>query len=73
MEKQNFKIREGENYVELISLLKVLQIAQTGGHAKMIVEEGSIKVNSELEFRKRKKLVAGDVVEMGALQITITA
>lgn len=71
MQNQTFKIRNGEEYIELISLLKVLQFAQTGGHAKLIVEEGSVKVNGELEFRKRKKLTVGDIVEIDNQSITI--
>jgi len=40
-------------YIELVKLLKLLQIAQTGGHAKIIVENGEVIRNGEAEFRKR--------------------
>lgn len=50
---------EGE-YIELIKLLKTLSIAQTGGHAKMIVEDELVIRNGELETRKRAKLIKGD-------------
>ncbi len=53
-----------EDYIELVKLLKLLRIAQTGGHAKIIVEEGEVLRNGEQEFRKRAKLVAGDVIEV---------
>jgi ribosome-associated protein len=52
---------EGE-YIELIKLLKNLSIAQTGGHAKMIVEDELVIRNGELETRKRAKLIKGDTV-----------
>lgn len=52
---------EGE-YIELIKLLKTLAIAQTGGHAKMIVEDELVIRNGELETRKRAKLIKGDTV-----------
>ncbi len=52
---------EGE-YIELIKLLKTLSIAQTGGHAKMIVEDELVIRNGELETRKRAKLIKGDTV-----------
>jgi len=58
-----FKI-EGD-YIELIQLLKALGIAQTGGHAKMIVEDGDVIRNGEVELRKRAKLIPGDIVEIG--------
>ncbi|CAN5213509.1 hypothetical protein BH09BAC5_BH09BAC5_13150 [soil metagenome] len=59
---QTFKIK-GE-FIELIQLLKVLGIAETGGHAKIIVEDGLIKLNGETESRKRAKLRPGDKVEV---------
>ena len=63
MEEIEFTIN-GE-YIELLGLLKVIGIAQTGGHAKMIVEDEEIMRNGELETRKRAKLIAGDVIEVG--------
>jgi ribosome-associated protein len=63
MGHQTFKIK-GE-FIELIQLLKVLGIAETGGHAKQIVEEGGVKLNGETEYRKRAKLRTGDKVEVG--------
>lgn len=50
-------------YIELIGLLKALGWANTGGHAKMLVEDGLVLVNGEVEFRKRKKLRTDDRVE----------
>jgi len=63
--KQEFKI-EGE-YIELIQLLKATGIAETGGHAKFIVEDGEVIRNGEVELRKRAKLVPGDVIEIDDL------
>jgi len=62
MAKQTFNLRLGDEFIELTKLLKLMQIAQTGGHAKMIIEEGEVQVNGTVEFRKRNKLRAGDVV-----------
>jgi len=51
-------------YIERVKLLKLLRMAQTGGHAKIIVEDGEVVRNGEPEFRKRAKLVKGDVLEI---------
>lgn len=51
-------------YIELVKLLKLMQIAQTGGHAKIIVENGEVIRNGEQEFRKRAKLRTGDKIEV---------
>jgi ribosome-associated protein len=71
MEKDTFKLRPTDEFIELINLLKLKQIAQSGGHAKMIVEDGLVKVNGEQEFRKRKKLRPGDIVELEEITISI--
>lgn len=62
MEEIQFEITE--DYIELIKLLKVLTLAQTGGHAKLIVENGEVIRNGEQEFRKRAKLVKGDILNI---------
>lgn len=67
---EEFKI-EGE-YIELIQLLKVLGIAQTGGHAKMIVDDGVVLRNGEVELRKRAKLVPGDVIQLDDIEIKLS-
>ena len=69
MEKIEFKVN-GE-FIELIQLLKALGLAQTGGHAKMIVDEEMVTRNGQLETRKRAKLVVGDVVNVNNLEVTI--
>lgn len=67
--KEEFKV-VGE-YIELIQLLKVLGIAQTGGHAKMIVEDGVVFRNGELETRKRAKLIVGDIIKIEDITINL--
>lgn len=66
---EQFKI-EGE-HIELIGLLKVLGIAQTGGHAKFIVDEGLVLRNDEVEYRKRAKLVPGDIIQIEDITIEL--
>lgn len=60
-----------DEYIELLKLLKLLRIAQTGGHAKMMVEDGEVIRNGEPEFRKRAKLKKGDVIEISGQKIII--
>lgn len=73
MKEDTFTLRPDDEYIELIKLLKLKDIAQSGGHAKMMVEDGLVNVNGEQEFRKRKKLRDGDIVEMEDLIIKILA
>lgn len=67
---QEFQIKGP--YIELIGLLKALGIAETGGHAKAIVEKGEVFRNGEVELRKRAKLVSGDLIEIDGLQIKLS-
>ena len=48
----------------LDQFLKLTGIASTGGHAKIMIQSGKISVNGEVETRRRRKLTAGDVVEI---------
>jgi len=70
MNELEFELRG--DYIELLGLLKVTGIAQTGGHAKIIVENEEVTRNGELETRKRAKLVSGDIIEIAdEIRITI--
>ncbi len=67
--KTEFKV-EGD-YIELIQLLKAIGIAQTGGHAKMLVDEGMVLRNGDPELRKRAKLKAGERISIEEYEIVL--
>lgn len=71
MTQTSFTLRPTDEHIELMQLLKVKDIAQSGGHAKMIIEDGGVKVNGVQEFRKRNKLKPGDIIEVEGIEITI--
>jgi ribosome-associated protein len=49
--------------IELYKLLKVDNMVESGGEAKLVIAEGLVRVNGVVETRKRKKIVAGDIIE----------
>lgn len=49
----------------LDQFLKLAGIAGTGGQAKLFIQGGEVQVNGVVETRRRKKLSADDVVEVG--------
>lgn len=53
-----------EDYIELYKLIKVMDLVDSGGHAKMLIEEGLVKRNGEVELRKRAKILAGETIEI---------
>lgn len=50
--------------IELYKILKFEGIASSGGEAKAIIGNGQVLVNGLVETRKRKKIVAGDIIEL---------
>jgi ribosome-associated protein len=54
-----------DEYIELYKLLKVLDLVDTGAQAKMIVAEGYVIRNGEVETRKRAKIRRGEVLRVG--------
>ena len=62
---------KGEEYIELIKLFKIMRVAESGGQAKMMVDDGIVYLNGQMESRKRAKLRSGDFVEVMDFNIKI--
>ncbi len=60
--EQTFELKKDHPFIQLNNLLQILQIAQTGGHAKLIIQNKDVLVNGVIETRIRKKLIKSDVV-----------
>jgi len=58
-------------YIELIRLLKLLRLVESGGQAKLAVDQGLVTVNGQTEYRKRAKLRKGDLVQFDGAEIRI--
>ena len=64
-----FKV-EGE-YIPMIQLLKANNLVETGGEAQIVVAEGEVKWNGEVDYRKRLKVKKGDIVEFRGTKIKV--
>lgn len=58
-------------YIELIKLLKMMGIAETGGHAKQLVEEEQVLYNGQVDTRKRLKVRKGDLIQVNEIKIQV--
>lgn len=58
-------------YIQLNQLLKLLNLAETGGEANLMITEGKVKVNGTVELQKRKKIYPGDKVDFNGEIIVI--
>lgn len=67
-------MRDVEITKEPIVLYKILKfegMASSGGEAKSFIADGQVLVNGQVETRKRKKIVSGDIIELGQEKIRV--
>jgi len=57
--------------LELYKVLKFEGMVGSGGEAKLVIVDGLVRLNSEVETRKRKKVVSGDIIEFGGEKIQL--
>ena len=60
-----------EEPIELYKILKFENMVRSGGEAKFVIAEGLVRVNGEVETRKSKKIIAGDIIEFEEERIRI--
>lgn len=64
-------IQIDSEYIKLQDLLKLTGLAATGGMAKIVIQNGEVKVNGEVCTMRGKKLRAGDVAEYDGVSVTV--
>jgi ribosome-associated protein len=69
-EVSNFYL-EGKNIIELHDLLKVMGLCDSGGMAKTAIAAGDVKVDGNVELRKRCKIRSGQQVEFQGRRINV--
>jgi len=57
--------------VELYKILKFEGLVPSGGEAKLVISQGMVLVNGEVEMRKRKKIVSGDSIEFAGEKLLV--
>ena len=61
-----------EDYIKLGQALKAAGLVESGVEAKIVIQEGEVKVNGEVCTMRGKKIRPGDVVELGGQQLTVS-
>ena len=61
-----------DEYIELYKLLKLLDLVDSGAEAKLIIANGYVKRNGEIERRKRAKIEAGETIEVADVIIEVS-
>lgn len=62
----------GRDYIALNDLLKITGLCESGGAAKVVIAQGNVKVDGQIELRKTCKIRTGQLVEYAGQQITVT-
>lgn len=62
---------DGQEFIELNRLLKLMSLVNSGGEANMFISDGQVLVNGEVELRKRNKIRAGFKVKFNGQTILI--
>lgn len=71
MQKENVAITT--EFITMDKLLKFSGVADTGGQAFLMVEDGVVKLNGKTITEKRKKVYPGDVVNVdNQIELTVT-
>jgi ribosome-associated protein len=60
-----------EPCIRLDQFLKAHALVDTGGQAKLLIQEGQVQVNGEIETRRRRQLRAGDVVQVASDELLV--
>jgi ribosome-associated protein len=63
-----------ERAINLTQVLKLAGCPQSGGEAKMLIAAGHVRVNGEVELRKRRQMKPGDTIVIdGGPTIVLTS
>ena len=62
---------DGQEFIELNRLLKLMSLVSSGGEANMFISDGQVMVNGEVELRKRNKIKAGFKVKFNGKTIVV--
>ncbi|QDU81828.1 ribosome-associated protein [Polystyrenella longa] len=61
-----------EESIQLDQFLKLIGAVPTGGQAKVLIQGGQVLLNDQIETRRRKKLVPGDMIEVLGEQYVVS-
>ena len=66
-----FTLREDEEFIPLIALLKATGVVYSGSEAQEVVAAGMVLRNGEVELRKRAKITSGEVIFFQNYEIVV--
>lgn len=71
MNTEKITLSKGEEYIRLDNALKLAGLTQTGGQAKIVIQNGEVLVNGEVCTMRGKKLRVGDKAEFNDTTVEV--
>ena len=68
-----FTLRDGDEFIPLIQLLKAAGMVETGSEAQEVVTAGLVSRNGEIETRKRAKIRVGETIRLWDMEVEVEA
>lgn len=66
------KVDLNKEPVELYKILKFEGLTTTGGEAKLLIGDGQVMVNGDVEIRRRRKMLSGDIISFRGEEILLS-
>lgn len=66
---ETFQLRD--EYIKLGQALKAANLVSSGVEAKIVIQDGEVKVNGQVEYQRGKKLYDGEIVEFNGQTVKI--
>lgn len=66
-----FQLLPDDEFIPLMSLLKVMNVVETGAEAGTVITQGLVLRNGEVELRKRAKIRKGETICFEQYQIQV--
>lgn len=67
------KLKIKDDFIKLGQAMKLADLVDSGVDAKLVIQDGQVSVNGEVEYQRGKKLHHGDIFEFDGSQIQIVA
>jgi ribosome-associated protein len=68
---EEITIRNGDEFIKLGQAIKAAGFVESGVEAKIVIQDGLVKVNGNVETQRGKKLVGGEIVEFEGNKLLI--
>ena len=68
---EEITIRNGDEFIKLGQAIKAAGFVESGVEAKIVIQDGLVKVNGKVETQRGKKLVGGEIVAVSYTHLTL--